>query len=136
MHGFESLKADWRFVVAIGDNRVRAAAYARAEVAGGTPAMLIHPTATVLGDVEILPGSHICARAVIGTAVRIGRDVIVNTGAIVDHDVVVEDHAFLAPGIVLAGRVRSARVPTSVSVPKSSRVVQLGPGHSSRPGRR
>lgn len=104
--GFESLDSGWRFVVAIGDNRVRSEAFARAEVAGGIAATLIHPTALLLGGAEVQLGSHVCAGAVIGTAARIARDVIVNTGAIVDHDAVIEDHAFLAPGTVLAGRVR------------------------------
>ena len=43
--------------------------------------------------------------AVIGAYARLGKGVIVNTSASVDHDCVVEDFAHLAPGTHLAGNV-------------------------------
>lgn len=104
--GFDGLAGRWDFVVAIGDNRVRADVFERAGAAGGVAATLIHPAATLLAGAEVGAGSHVCAGAVIGVAASIGRNVIVNTGAIVDHDVAVGDHAFLAPRSALAGRAR------------------------------
>jgi UDP-perosamine 4-acetyltransferase len=37
---------------------------------------------------------------------RIGRNVVINTRASVDHDCVVEDHVFVGPGATLCGEVR------------------------------
>lgn len=93
------------FIVAIGASRARADLFDRAVAAGGRPATLVHPTAVLLAGSAIGPGSHVCARAIVGLDARIGRNVIVNTAASLDHDVAVGDHAFIGPGAVLAGRV-------------------------------
>lgn len=93
------------FVVGVGDNKARADAFGRALAIGLRPIRMIHPSAIVLGGAEIGIGSQVCAGAVVGVDARIGEDVIVNTMASVDHDVVIGDHAFLAPGVRLAGRV-------------------------------
>jgi acetyltransferase-like isoleucine patch superfamily enzyme len=37
---------------------------------------------------------------------RIGRNAIVNTAAVVEHDCVVEDHAHVSPGALLGGATR------------------------------
>lgn len=94
-----------RFIVAIGDNRVRSRIYIGAIAAGNIPVTLVHPAAVVLGGAEIGHGTHICAAAVIGVDTRIGANVILNTAASVDHDNAIADHAFIAPGCRLAGRV-------------------------------
>ena len=36
---------------------------------------------------------------------RIGNNVIINTGAIVEHENIIEDSAHIGPGAVLAGKV-------------------------------
>lgn len=96
---------DVSFIVAIGQNRVRKAAFDAAIARGGRAATLVHPTAVVLDGATIGAGSHICAGAVVGLDARVGRNVIVNTGATLDHDDQVGDHSFVAPGVHLAGRV-------------------------------
>jgi hypothetical protein len=71
------------------------------------------------------------AGVVINTGSRIGRFAIVNTGATVDHDNLIEDGVHISPGCHLAGnvicradafigtgtsvipRIRSARAPSS-----------------------
>jgi len=45
------------------------------------------------------------ARAVVGAGARLGRRVIVNTGAQVDHDCKIGDFVHLVPGSVLCGGV-------------------------------
>jgi sugar O-acyltransferase (sialic acid O-acetyltransferase NeuD family) len=94
-----------RFVVAIGRNDVREAAFRQAIALGLEPLTVIHPAATLLGGCVVGPGSQVCARAVIGVDARIGANVIINTAASVDHDDVVDDHASVGPGAHLAGRV-------------------------------
>jgi len=93
------------FVVGIGDNVVRADAYDRALRAGLVPESVVHPTATLLGGCTIGAGSQICARAVVGVNATVGINSIVNTGATIDHDNVLGDHASVGPGAHLAGRV-------------------------------
>jgi acetyltransferase EpsM len=94
-----------RFVVAIGDNDRRRTEFARCLRLGMKPAALVHPSATVLGNARIEPGAQVCAGAVIGLAARVGRNAIINTGATIDHDNVIAEHAMIAPGVHLAGRV-------------------------------
>ena len=64
-----------------------------------------HPSAVVSRDVALLEGSQVMAGAVVQCGARIGRNAVVNTRASVDHDCIVHDHAFLAPGAVLCGQV-------------------------------
>jgi len=48
----------------------------------------------------------VCIGAILGSQVRIGKGVIVNTGSSVDHEGMISDFAHLAPGAILGGRVR------------------------------
>ena len=91
---------------AIGHNGQRMAAGARLEAAGFALPVLRHPAALVGHGSTMGAGSIVMARAVIGPEARLGRLVLVNTGAIVEHDCVLEDGAHVAPGAVLAGGVR------------------------------
>jgi sugar O-acyltransferase (sialic acid O-acetyltransferase NeuD family) len=93
------------FVVALGSNAPRKAAYAECLRHGWQPASIVHPTAILLGGSRIGEGSQVCAAAVIGVGAEVGADVIVNTAASVDHDGRIHDHAFIGPGARLAGRV-------------------------------
>lgn len=93
------------FTVAIGDNERRRTAFSECLRLGLEAAVLIHPSATVLGQATIEPGAQVCANAVIGLGARVGRDVIINTAATIDHDNVVDEHAMIGPGAHLAGRV-------------------------------
>ena len=73
---------------------------------GLMPVTIIHRTAFVAGDAEIGEGSQILAQAAVCTHVRVGRCVIVNTAASIDHDVVLEDGVHIGPGATLAGEIR------------------------------
>ena len=69
------------------------------------------------------------AGAIVGPGARIGRNVIVNTGAVVEHDCVIGDHVHVASGAVLGGGVtvgRAAR--TWGSEPPSARGSRIGAG--------
>lgn len=93
------------FVVAIGDNGVRRAAFEQCQALGLRALPIVHPSATVLAGAEVGPGSQVCAGAVIGLDAHLGGNVIVNTLASIDHDCRVGAHAFIAPGVHVAGRV-------------------------------
>ena len=94
-----------QFVVALGDNRARASAFARCLALGCRPVAVVHPTATLLGGAQVGPGAQVCAGAIVGTGTTIGMNVILNTAATLDHDDILADHVFVAPGVHLAGRV-------------------------------
>lgn len=54
---------------------------------------------------EVGPGTVIAPNAAIGHNARLGRHVLVNLGATLSHDVVVEDYATISPGVHIGGRV-------------------------------
>jgi sugar O-acyltransferase (sialic acid O-acetyltransferase NeuD family) len=99
------LEPDTRFVAALGDNRARQAAYRRATDLGMAPVVAVHPTARLLTGAVVEPGAMVCAGAVVGVAARVEANAIVNTAASVDHDNRIGQHATVAPGAHLAGRV-------------------------------
>ena len=81
------------FVVAIGDNRLRAREFQDCTAAGLEPLAAVHPRSVTGPDVELGSG----AQAMAG--------VVRNTGCTVDHDCRIADHAFIAPGAHLGGAV-------------------------------
>jgi sugar O-acyltransferase (sialic acid O-acetyltransferase NeuD family) len=93
----------------IGDNAIRAKLLDRLTSAGIAPATAIAPNAFVADDVEIGAGTVVCPGAVINTRAKIGRGVIINTLAGIDHDCVLGDICQIAPGVSLGGTVRMGR---------------------------
>lgn len=73
---------------------------------GVQPLTVIHPRAFAACDAEIGEGSQILAMAAICAKARLGRAVIVNTSASVDHACVIGDGVHVGPGANLAGEVR------------------------------
>ncbi len=93
--------------IAVGRCATRMALGARALAAGLELATIIHPRATVAGDVlaEMGGGTLIAAGAVVNPGCRLGAHVIINTLAGVDHDCQLADGVHIAPGSHLAGGV-------------------------------
>ena len=71
-------------------------------IAEGHLAKAIHPSTVIASDVSIGEGTVIMAGVVVNTG---GRFAIINTGATVDHDNVIEDGVHISPGCHLAGDV-------------------------------
>jgi sugar O-acyltransferase (sialic acid O-acetyltransferase NeuD family) len=92
-------------VVAIGDNKARAAIARRLVESGARLATAVHPAAVVAMDVSVGDGSMLCAGAVVNTGTVIGRGVILNTACSVDHHTTVGDYAHIAPGVHMGGEV-------------------------------
>ena len=93
-----------RAILAIGDNRRRANVAQRLDGLVEW-AHIIHPQAHVGAKVSFGEGTVIMAGAIVQTGTRLGKHVIINTGATVDHDSLVNDFAHIAPGAHLAGNV-------------------------------
>jgi len=88
-------------VIAVGDNRSRKCE----AMCIDTPwEIIIHPTALAY-DYEIGEGTVVMAGAIIQPGVLIGKHCIINTGATIDHDCVLEDFVHIAPGAHLCGNV-------------------------------
>ncbi|MCL2402730.1 MAG: acetyltransferase [Coriobacteriia bacterium] len=95
-----------QFIIAIGDNKIRAIEYSHAMAAGLQPVSIIHPTAVVSESAYVAPGSFLAAQVVVNPDASVGENVIVNTAAIIEHDCVIGSHGFIAPGAILCGNVR------------------------------
>ena len=95
-------------LVAVGDNwsRMQCAAKVRGLVPELPFVAVAHPSARLARGAEIGAGTVVMAGAVLGPDVRVGQFCIVNTGACLDHDGVLEDFSSLAPGVVAGGNVR------------------------------
>ena len=92
-------------IVAIGDNATRRRIGDDLVRSGEVLAIARHPSSVVAPDVDLGPGTVVCAGAVINPGARIGASVIVNTQASVDHHDVLGDGVHVAPGVRLGGNV-------------------------------
>ena len=66
---------------------------------------IIHPAATVSDYARVCAGSVVFANAAINACASVGLGVIVNTGAVIEHDCMIGDFAHISPNAVLAGGV-------------------------------
>jgi len=66
----------------------------------------IHPTALLMGDVEIGEGSFIGAYSVLTTNIKIGKHTILNRGNQIGHDCEIGDYFSAMPGAIVSGNVR------------------------------
>jgi len=90
-------------IVAVGENAVRrkiVQLYPKNRWFSAT-----HPAAFVDPSVVLGVGTVVFAGCVLQAESKIGDHAIVNTGATVDHDCLVENFAHLCPGVHLAGQV-------------------------------
>ena len=89
----------------LGDNRHRQDAAAAAVRRGLPIASLRHPNASISPWASVTGGTVVCAMARVSVNARIDEGVLINSGAIVDHDCHVGGYAHIAPGAVLCGSV-------------------------------
>ena len=101
----EQYITDSDFVVAIGNNRVRADIQNRLEKKGASFAILVHPNAVIGDRVELGRGTVVMAGAVINSCAKIGNGVIINTCSSVDHDCTIDDYTHVSVGAHIAGTV-------------------------------
>jgi sugar O-acyltransferase (sialic acid O-acetyltransferase NeuD family) len=94
-------------LAAVGDNfaRSRLVEEVRAALPDLRFPSAVHPTASIGRDVHIGEGVVIMAGVVANPSSRIGDFCILNTGASLDHDAVMEEYASLAPGARTGGAV-------------------------------
>lgn len=69
-------------------------------------ATVVHPDATLSPHAQVGAGCFLAARSVVAPRASLGNCVIVNHGAVVDHDVEVGGYSHVAPNATLGGGVR------------------------------
>lgn len=92
------------FFIAIGDNSVRKRIFEQLEEKADF-STIIHSSAIISKRSQIDEGSVIMEGVIIKVNCKIGKQVIVNTGASVDHDCLLEDFVHLAPQATLCGDI-------------------------------
>ena len=94
------------FIVAIGDNYVRARLYYRLLRHGLKPVTIVHPKAHVSRYATLGLGVFVAPGAVVQPEAVVADNVIVNTSASVDHDSIVRHHSTVNPQAALTGGVQ------------------------------
>lgn len=92
------------FVIAIGNNKVRKQIAERYKDLKFYTA--IHPSSQIALDVEIGEGTVVMANTSINTSAKIKKNCIINTGAVVEHDNILEDYVHISPNATLCGTVQ------------------------------
>jgi sugar O-acyltransferase (sialic acid O-acetyltransferase NeuD family) len=85
---------------------LREAIYRRHRDQGYAFEGVVHPSAIIARDTELARDAQVMAAVVIQPGSRIGHNVILNTGCLIDHDCEIADHAQVSPGATLCGSVR------------------------------
>ncbi len=93
------------FVVAIGDNKIRAQEFLRLCNLNWRPVNLIHPQSIVSKRCQMGEGNTIAPGVILNAGAVIGSNCIINTGSMIDHDCTIESHVHVGPGCHLAGSI-------------------------------
>lgn len=93
----------------IGVGGPRAVLFENFASAGFEFATVTHRDASVSASATLMAGAQILAGAVVGPHSGIGRDVIVNMSASVNHHCLIGDHVHIAPGAIICGCVTIGR---------------------------
>ena len=91
------------FIIGIGNNAVRKTI---AETYNVNWVSIIHPSAQIAFNAEIGKGTVVMANAVVNVCATVGEHCIINTGAIIEHDNVIENYAHISPNVALGGTIR------------------------------
>ncbi|WP_413382768.1 acetyltransferase [Alkalihalobacillus sp. 1P02AB] len=97
--------SDHDIFIAVGNNDIRKAIQNKLEAKGASIPTLIHPKAIIGNSVKLAIGTVIMAGVVINSYTTIGKGCIINTGATIDHDNLIEEFVHISPGVHLAGTV-------------------------------
>lgn len=93
-------------VGSVGDASVRRRLFELGRQRGLKPLTVRHPAAVVSNAARVAEGCQLLASCIVNVGSVLGENVIINSGAIVEHDCEIGAHAHVASGAVLAGGVR------------------------------
>lgn len=103
---FKEWESEGDFILGIGDNHIRHRIGRLIQSKGKKILNLIHSDASVTKMLTIGSGNFIARNSAINPLVEIGDFCIINTGAIIEHECVLQNAVHIAPGAVLAGNVQ------------------------------
>lgn len=90
------------FIISIGNNQIRKKIAEQLKTSFGKA---IHPSAIISPNSMIDEGTVVMQGAIVQSCVTIGKHCIINTGASVDHECVIEDYVHISPHATLCGNV-------------------------------
>lgn len=93
-----------KVIIAIGDNEVRETVAKTIEDKCQFETM-VHRTAYVSRFTEIGEGTVVMPKVCINAEVKVGKHCIINTGAIIEHECIIEDFVHVSPSASLAGNI-------------------------------
>jgi sugar O-acyltransferase (sialic acid O-acetyltransferase NeuD family) len=95
------------FVVAIGApyGHMRCKIHDRLSTAGLAAVSIVDPSAQLCVSAAFGAGLQVMPGALVHSEAQVGRQCLLNTRSVVEHDCVLEDGVEIGPGAVLAGRV-------------------------------
>jgi sugar O-acyltransferase (sialic acid O-acetyltransferase NeuD family) len=99
----EKIAEHTRYVIGIGDPRIRATIAARMSSWPGRAATLVHPAASVGMDNVLSEGVVLFAGARVTTNVRLASHVHVNQNATIGHDSIVGNSSSINPNAAVSG---------------------------------
>jgi sugar O-acyltransferase (sialic acid O-acetyltransferase NeuD family) len=97
------------FVVGVGgtsNNNPRKKLFELALAHGLKPLNIQHPTAIISSKVIIGNGCQLLPGCIVNAGAQLGMNVIVNSGAIVEHDCTIGNHVHIATGAKLTSTIR------------------------------
>jgi acetyltransferase EpsM len=96
---------DIKFVIGIGNNRLRKEIIRNLELPSEMYVNLIHPSAIISPSVKMGEGTVVMPNAVVNADTTIGAHVIINTRSVVEHDCIIEDFTHISPSATITGSV-------------------------------
>ncbi|PKE20294.1 acetyltransferase [Macrococcoides caseolyticum] len=96
---------DTKFIIAIGNNRVREKLVKQFHLSDSNFISLVDPSAVISPNATIGIGTVVMPNAVINADAKIGKHSIINSSAIVEHDNEIGDFTHISPGAILSGTV-------------------------------
>lgn len=98
----------FKALLAFGNPTLRRKLASRADLREAPFLNAIHPSAYVAGSATMKDGNTICAQAILNSNAVIGKHVLINNAAVVEHDSILEDYTTVCPGALVGGRVELA----------------------------
>jgi acetyltransferase EpsM len=97
---------EMKFVIAIGENKIRRKIFNKLELHNDYFATLIHQSAVLSPSAKIGSGTVIMANSIINAEAFIGHHSIINSGSIIEHDNKVGNFVHVSPNATLTGNVK------------------------------
>lgn len=95
--------SEWLFVAAVGDSALRKRLFEKYCNKGFTPTSVCHPAASISSSALVGRSCVILAASIVGVECRLADGVIINNGAVVEHDCNIGEFVHVASGAVVAG---------------------------------